>query len=152
MTPVFVLHVEDDEADRTLFSAAFKGAAPGIHFISVVDGAEAIDYLSGQGSYQDRARYPVPRAVLLDLKLPKISGLEVLEWIRRSSDHKDLPVFMLTSSSDPDDLKQAKALGVHQYLIKPVGLRGIREIAKHVAMLLSPPVRQVADGTPHGMS
>jgi CheY-like chemotaxis protein len=77
--------------------------------------------------------------VLLDLKLPKISGLEVLDWIRNVSDRRDLPVFMLTSSNDPKDVERARSLGVHAYLTKPVGLQGIREIARNVAEFVSSP-------------
>jgi CheY-like chemotaxis protein len=137
MTPVTILHVEDDEADRTLFSAAFQKVAPEIHLMAVVDGAQAIAYLSGQGAHQDRDRSPLPQLVLLDLKLPKKSGLEVLDWIRNRSERRDLAVFMLTSSNDPKDQERAKALEVQEYLIKPVDLQGIREVARRVAGFVS---------------
>lgn len=138
MTPVTVLHVEDDEADRHLFSAAFRKVAPEILLKWAVDGVEAIAYLAGDEPHQDRNRSPVPHLVLLDLKLPKKSGLEVLEWIRASAERRALPVFMLTSSNDPRDLERAKTLGVQAYLIKPVDLNGIRAIARRVAEFVSP--------------
>jgi CheY-like chemotaxis protein len=137
MTRITVLHVEDDDGDRLLFSAAFRKIAPEILLKGAVDGVEAIAYLSGEGPHRDRHQSPVPNLVLLDLKLPKKSGLEVLEWIRSSPDLQDLRVFMLTSSNDPRDIERAKALGVQEYLIKPVDLGGIRDIARKVAECVS---------------
>ncbi len=133
MNPFVVLHVEDDEGDRTIVAAAFRKVAPQLALRSVADGEEAVHYLSGQGEFRDRERFPMPQLVLLDLKLPKKSGLEVLDWIRSHAELKGLTVFMLTSSGDPADLERATALGVNSYLIKPVDLRATREIIRGVA-------------------
>lgn len=133
MTPFVVLHVEDDEGDRTILAAAFRKVAPQLVLRSVADGEEAVHYLSGQGEFRDRERFPVPQLVLLDLKLPKKSGLEVLDWVRGHSELKGLSVFMLTSSGDPADLQRATALGANSYLIKPVDLRATREIVRGIA-------------------
>lgn len=128
MKPFVVLHVEDDAGDRMVVASSFKKVAPTLVLKSVPDGAEAILYLSGQGVHQDREQSPIPNLVLLDLKLPKKSGHEVLEWIRGHADLKDLPVFMLTSSSDPADMQRATALGANSYLIKPVDLKATRDL------------------------
>lgn len=132
MKPFVVLHVEDDDGDRAIVAAAFRKVAPDLVLKSVSDGAEAILYLSGQGLHQSRERSPMPNLVLLDLKLPKKSGHEVLEWIRGHADLKELPVFMLTSSGDPADLHRATALGVHSYLIKPVDLQATRDLVRGI--------------------
>ena len=132
MKPFVVLHVEDDECDRTIVAASFKKVAPQLVLKSVADGAEAILYLSGQAVAHSRDESPIPDLVLLDLKLPKKSGHEVLEWIRGQAHMKELPVFMLTSSGDPADLDRAMALGVNSYLIKPVDLRSTRDLIKGI--------------------
>jgi CheY-like chemotaxis protein len=130
--PIAVLHVEDEPSDRLIVSLAFQKAAPHVSLHAVVNGEEAIAYLSGQGIYADRERHPMPRVVLLDLKLPRKSGFEVLEWIRSRPELKTLPVLMLTSSQEPADLDRASALGANSYLVKSVDLKEMREIVKGV--------------------
>lgn len=129
MTRSTLLHVEDETTDRMIVSVAFRKTAPDVDLKAVADGDEAVSYLSGKGVYEDRVLYPIPRLVLLDLKLPKKSGLEVLEWIRSRPGLEDLPVIMLTSSGESTDLERAHALGVNMYLVKPVGLAVLRELA-----------------------
>ena len=146
MTMITVLHVEDEPADRMIVSAAFKKAAPQVRLHAVNDGEQAIAYLQGQGAYQDRAQYPFPTLALLDIKLPRKSGLEVLEWIRSRPEMKDLPVIMLTSSSEPSDLERATALGVNSYLVKTVDLAAMREIVRgigeYAALIGTRPTRE----------
>jgi CheY-like chemotaxis protein len=84
----------------------------------VTDGDAAIKYLSGLDKYADRTTYPLPDLVFLDIKLPKRSGHEVLEWLRAQPALKNLPVVMLTSSAEPDDVSRAYSLGVTSYLRK----------------------------------
>lgn len=127
-----VLHVEDEPADRLILKSAFAKAAPHVDLRCAVDGEQAIAYLSGQGGYEDRDRHPMPGLVLLDLKLPKKSGLEVLEWIRNREDLKKLPVIMLTSSQEPADLDRAYALGANSYLVKSVDLKTMRDIVRGI--------------------
>jgi CheY-like chemotaxis protein len=139
-----VLHVEDESADRLLLSAAFAKAAPGVRLRVALDGAEAIAYLAGEGGYADRERHPMPQLVLLDLKLPKVSGLEVLRWIRSQPALRQLPVIMLTSSQEPSDLDQAYALGANSYLVKSVDVAEMREVVRgigeYAALLVRRPV------------
>jgi CheY-like chemotaxis protein len=84
------------------------------------DGDEAVAYLAGQDRYGDRQRYPMPALVLLDLKLPRRSGLEVLEWIRAQPRLKRLPVVLLTSSKEQRDINTAFDLAVSSFIVKPV--------------------------------
>ena len=92
------------------------------------DGEQAIDYLAGKGPFADRARHPLPALVLLDINIPKKSGLEVLEWIRQQAHFKSLPVLMLTSSSRPEDLEKARVLGANDYLLKPSDPRKLIDV------------------------
>ena len=100
----------------------------------VSDGEEAINYLSGKGPFGDRKANPLPSLILLDLKLPKIGGLEVLEWMRGRPQLKNIPVAILTSSINPRDREQADQLGVKAYLCKPVHSEGLLEMMKSIGM------------------
>ena len=84
------------------------------------DGDEAASYLAGLGNYADRSRYPLPGLILLDLKLPRRSGFEVLQFIRSNEDVRHIPVVVLTSSDNEEDIKKAYAAGANSYLVKPV--------------------------------
>lgn len=117
MTKV-ILHVEDDEDDVFLFRRAMDKVAPGSLIRPVSDGQMAIDYLAGSGRFQDRQAFPWPCLVLLDLKLPHVPGLEVLNWIR-SKAGLILPVVILSSSLHHDDIAAAYKQGANAYLIKP---------------------------------
>jgi CheY-like chemotaxis protein len=113
-----VLLVEDDENDVMLIKRAFQKSHI-INLIQVVtDGEAAISYLLGEGIYSDRTQYPFPVAVLLDLKLPRKSGLEFLSWAKQQPELKRLPIIVLTSSREACDIKDAYDLGVNSYLVK----------------------------------
>ena len=115
-----ILLVEDNYNDVLLIQRAFRKAKikPSLSIVS--DGDEAIAYLEGQGKYSDRYLYPMPILILLDLKLPRRSGLEVLAWIRQQPTLKRLLVVVLTSSQEDSDLAQAYDLGTNSYLVKPI--------------------------------
>lgn len=131
----FVILLVEDEADDILLIQRALSTANLVNPLRIVrDGEEAIAYLSGLGDFADRARYPLPSLLLLDLKLPRKSGLEVLEWVRQSPVHKLLPVVILTSSAHSEDMRRAYALGVNSYLIKPVGFDGLLEMVKGIGM------------------
>ena len=112
-----ILHVEDEQNDVLLIARAFRKAETSAQIQVVNDGEQAVNYLSGGGPSSPR---PLPSLVLLDLKLPRKSGLEVLEWIRSQPGLKRIPVVMLTSSRQPIDINRAYDLGVNAYLVKPV--------------------------------
>src|SRR5882762_8837912 len=113
-----ILLVEDDEADIFLLRRAFRNARIANPLIEVRDGQAAIQYLSGVGAYADRARYPIPFLVLLDLRLPKLSGFEVLEWIRDQPELAELIVVVWTASAQVPEVAKAQELGANAYLVK----------------------------------
>ncbi|WP_334187937.1 response regulator [Noviherbaspirillum sp.] len=115
-----ILVVEDNDDDIVLVQRALKKAGITNPLSIAKDGEEAIEYLAGIGRFQDEALYPVPTMVLLDLKLPKRSGLEVLGWIRSHTTLATLPVVVFTTSTQSSDLEKAYALGANSYLRKPL--------------------------------
>ena len=115
-----ILLVEDDPNDVFLIQRAFRKANLANPVQVMKDGEAAVLYLSGQEPYADRDRYPLPMLMLLDLKLPRRSGLEVLEWLKQQPKLKRLPVVVLTSSREHTDLNRAYDLGANSYLVKPV--------------------------------
>jgi CheY-like chemotaxis protein len=122
-----ILLVEDDPNDVLLTRRAFAKAGVSASLSVVEDGDAAVDYLAGTGPYADRTQYPLPTIVLLDLKLPRRSGLEVLTWIRQQSPLKRIPVVVLTSSRESVDVNRAYDQGANSYLVKPVSFE---ELAK----------------------
>ncbi len=134
MTKQVILIVEDDPNDVLLIQRAFKKANILVPLQTVSHGDAAVAYLGGEGAYADREQYPEPILVLLDLKLPRRSGLEVLEWIRAQSRLRRLPVVVLTSSKETDDINTAYDLGANSYLVKPVGFDSLLELVKSLEM------------------
>ncbi|OKH16243.1 two-component system response regulator [Fischerella major NIES-592] len=123
-----ILLVEDDPNDIFLIERAFRRANLK-HSIHVVkDGDEAVLFLEGQGCYIERENYPLPALILLDLKLPRRSGLEVLEWLKQQPLLKRIPVVVLTSSRENIDIDRAYDIGVNSYLIKPVAFNALLEM------------------------
>jgi CheY-like chemotaxis protein len=125
-----LLLVEDNEDDVFLMKRALKGARVVNPLLVVEDGQEAVDYLSGAGKFADRDQYPLPAVVFLDLKLPLISGHDVLAWIRRQRELESLVVIVLTSSNEPSDLNRCYALGANSYVVKPPTPEQLEELAK----------------------
>jgi len=115
-----LLLVEDDPNDVHFFSRGLEKAGLAGSLQVAQDGEEAIDYIEGRGRYENRALHPVPALIVLDLKLPRKGGLEVLRWLRQESRLKEIPVIILTSSKQPSDVAAARALGVTAYEVKLV--------------------------------
>jgi CheY-like chemotaxis protein len=115
-----ILLVEDDKNDAFFLQYAFESAGIPNPLICVEDGQKTMDYLAGMGPYADRARFPFPCLVLLDLKLPGKGGLEVLRWIQSRPELASLVVVVLTSSSEASDVNEAYRLGARSYLVKPL--------------------------------
>jgi CheY-like chemotaxis protein len=116
-----ILLVEDDENDIFFMERGMKEAGITRRLQVVMDGQEAIDYLGGTGEYSDRDRFPLPCLVMLDLKLPRVMGLEVLKWIRRQPELETLIVIIMSSSKLAPDIAMAYRLGANSYLVKCSG-------------------------------
>lgn len=129
-----ILLVEDDPGDVFRIQRAFRKTNLASSLAVVTDGEKAIYYLGGEEPYQDRDRYPLPSLVLLDLKLPRCSGFEVLSWLRNESNIKHLPVVVLTSSDQPVDIERAYALGANSYLAKPPDPSVLLEMVRVVGL------------------
>lgn len=125
-----ILHVEDDPNDVLLFQRAFKKANLSVNIQSVSDGDKAVAYLSGANGFDDREKFPLPALILLDLKMPRKSGLEVLAWIRGQDKLRRLLVVIFTSSKHDEDINRAYDLGANSYLVKPVGFDMLVDVAK----------------------
>lgn len=116
--------------DSEVYRRAFRAARLVNPLMVARDGDEAVAYLAGEGEFADRARYPLPILLLLDLKLPRRSGLEVLEWLRRQPGLKRLPVVVLTTSREQGDVNRAYDLGANSYLVKPVALSALVDMVR----------------------
>src|SRR5438876_11011111 len=127
-----ILLVEDDEADILLLRRAFRNARIANSLVEVRDGQEAIQYLAGEGPYADRSRYPIPFLMLLDLRLPKLSGFEVLAWIREQPELAELIVVVLTGSDHVPDATKARDLGANSYLVKPGDFEELVQMVKRI--------------------
>ncbi|MBL8505528.1 response regulator [Methylobacillus glycogenes] len=137
-----ILLVEDNPKDLELALIALEKSQLANEVIVVRDGAEALDYLNAEGQFANR-QTGNPAVVLLDLKLPKIDGLEVLKYIRSADALKSIPVVMLTSSREEQDLLRSYSLGVNAYVVKPVEFRefvqAIADLGIFWAVLNEPP-------------
>lgn len=129
-----VLLVEDDENDVVFVQRAFKHAGILNPLHVARNGDEAVDYLQGTGNFADRERFPLPVFMLLDLKMPRRSGLEVLEWVKERSGLKRIPIVVLTSSKNDADVNRAYELGANSYLVKPVSFEGLIELVKSLQL------------------
>lgn len=125
-----ILLVEDNEDDVFLMERALQEAGISNRLLIVEDGQLALDYLSGKGKYQDRAQFPIPALVFLDLKLPLKSGHEVLEWVRNRLELHSVVVVVLTSSNEPGDVSKSYALGANSYVVKPPTTEQLEDLAK----------------------
>lgn len=131
--PVTVLHIDDDPNDTELLRVAARKANLTCALQNVEDAEHAMAYLSGLGVYGDRALYPLPSLILLDLKMPRATGFEILRWIRRRVEFKTLPVIVLSGSQLQDDMQQAYAIGADSYLVKPLGFEELVRLVKDLS-------------------
>ena len=127
--PVILL-VEDNPDDADLIAYAFRKAGIAATLRIVEDGEKAVDYLAGTGAHADRDLSPFPVLVLLDLKLPRKSGFEVLDWMRRTAATRLLTVVVLTSSNQHADVRRAYEIGANSYLVKPVSRDALLEMVR----------------------
>lgn len=145
MDSKIILLVEDDPDDEALTLRALKKNRIQNDVIVARDGAEALDYLFGSGAHAGRDTSVLPAVILLDLKLPKVDGLEVLRRLRADARTRLLPVVILTSSREEQDLVQGYSLGANSYVRKPVDFGELTEAVRHLGLywllLNEPPPR-----------
>jgi CheY-like chemotaxis protein len=123
--------VADDSSDDTfLLKRAFHKAGIDVPLYFVRDGQEAVNYLAGEDEFRDRTAHPLPRLMLLDLKMPKLDGFDVLHWLQKQPALRRLVVTVLTSSDERKDVNRAYDLGANSYLVKPPVFSGYTEIAE----------------------
>ena len=127
-----VLSVDDNDVDGALLERAFKRCSVPSRLFRVSEGPQAQAYLTGHGIYSDRMAYPLPDLILLDLVMPKMSGFDVLKWIREQPDLKKTAVLIFTSSEKPEDVKNATATGANGYLVKPTKFEDLKSLVKTI--------------------
>ncbi|MEO7524185.1 MAG: response regulator [Ferruginibacter sp.] len=118
-----ILLVEDNKSDAMLTIRTLKKHNLANNLIHLIDGAQALDYIFGKGQYEGRDIEVKPKVIFLDLKMPKVSGLEVLRIIKSDDRTKLIPVVMMTSSKEERDIVESHQLGVNSYVVKPVGFQ-----------------------------
>jgi DNA-binding response OmpR family regulator len=131
-TPKAILQVEDEEHDVIFMQLALERAEVKNPLIVVRDGQEAMDYFKGAGKFGDRREYPLPGLVLLDLRLPRVPGLEVLRWVRAQPALVHVPVLSMSSSDQDADVEGAYRFGVDAYLVKPADPAELLEIVRRI--------------------
>ncbi|MEE9166981.1 MAG: response regulator [Candidatus Neomarinimicrobiota bacterium] len=139
-----ILMVEDNPADAELALRALKKHNLANNVYWVKDGAEALDFVFARGEYSDRTQNHRPKLILLDLKLPKVDGLEVLRQVKSNEETKVIPVVVLTSSKEEQDMIESYELGVNSYIVKPVGFDNFVEAVAELGLywlLLNQPLR-----------
>ena len=134
MSSKIILLVEDNPDDVTLTLRALKASDIVSEVVVARDGAEALDYLFGAGAYASRDTSVMPQVILLDLKLPKVDGLEVLRRLRADERTKLLPVVVLTSSDEERDIIDSYGLGANSYVRKPVAFTQFGEAVRQLGL------------------
>ncbi len=129
-----IIIVEDDPNDAELITRVLKKHNLGNCLTHLKDGAEALDFLFGEGAYQHRKGSNPPRVVLLDLKLPKMNGIEVLRKVKADERTKRIPIVILTSSREDRDLKDAYELGVNSFVTKPIRFDEFAEVVSQLGL------------------
>jgi len=134
-----LLLVEDNEADVLFFKRAVAKTTAGVPLEVVMNGVDAVQHLSGAGPYADRSLHPLPSLVILDLKLPRMSGLEVLGWMGTQPALRAVRTIVLTSSSEESDIRRATALGAVGYVVKPVEFAALQEVVASIVAFWKDP-------------
>lgn len=138
-----ILLVEDSVNDVKLTTSALRAAGLANDIIVCRDGVEACDYLFRRGEYAGRSDDTCPAVMLLDLKMPRMDGLEVLQRVRADTRFKTLPIVMITSSAEEQDMIKSYNLGVNGYVVKPVThdefIKAVREVGLYWAVVNQPP-------------
>ena len=128
-----ILVADDEKNDIFFLRRAFQKAGLDALIIGVPDGEEVEKYLAGEDSFSDRSRFPLPNLLVLDIKMPKRDGFDVLKWLQGREDLKDLAVVMLSSSSQDSDIRRARELGARDYFVKPSDFEQLTELVQTIA-------------------
>jgi two-component system response regulator len=142
--PMEILLIEDNPNDVELTLHTLQKHHLANHIQVIRDGAEALDYLFCRGAFEGRNPNPAPKLILLDLKLPKVDGLEVLRQIRHEERTRRLPVVVMTTSRQEPDIAESYALGINSYIVKPIDFdqfnEAVRQIGCYWLLLNQPPI------------
>lgn len=129
-----ILLVEDNPSDAELTMRALKKHQVLNKIYHVTDGEEAINFIYRKGEFIDREKGGLPRLIILDLKLPKVSGLEVLKILKSDPQTKTIPIVIMTSSREERDLVESYSLGVNSYVVKPVGFEDFVKVVSELGL------------------
>jgi CheY-like chemotaxis protein len=127
-----VLLVEDDLNDIFLVKRAFKMAHLTNPLQVVTDGEEAVHYLTGRGKYADRDAYPLPKLIVMDIAMPRMTGFDVLEWIKHDGVFRRIPIVIVSSSDRHQDINRAYELGANAYMVKPMNFRAMEHLFQSI--------------------
>jgi CheY-like chemotaxis protein len=127
-----VLVAEDEDNDFFLLERALRRADSKVRVQRATDGLDALHYLKGEAEFADRDKYPAPKIVLLDLKMPRMTGMEVLHWIKDNPKHKVTPTVVLSSSMQSHDVQSAYELGANTYFLKPTKFDDLVELCRTI--------------------
>jgi two-component system response regulator len=140
---VDILLIEDNSADAELTIRALQKYNMANHLFHVKDGEEALDFIFAKGKYEGvRSIENPPKVILLDIQMPKLNGIEVLEQIKKDERTKKIPIVILTSSKEDPDIQKCYALGANSYIVKPVHFEGFAEAVRNMGfywLLLNQP-------------
>jgi CheY-like chemotaxis protein len=133
---VTILLVEDDDGHARLLEKNLRRGGVLNHLVRVSDGQEAVDYVSRTGSYEDSVRYPFPSVVLLDVRMPRLDGFEVLAHLKRDPELMKIPVIMLTSTDNQNEINRAYEMGANGYVVKPVSIESFIDRVVKLGMFI----------------
>ncbi|HKW16327.1 MAG TPA: response regulator [Terriglobales bacterium] len=127
-----ILLVEDEVSDANLITRAFEKAKVMNPVVHLSDGDKALRYLAGKAEYADRLKYPLPAVILLDLKLPGATGMQILQWMRAQGEIRRIPVVVLTADENPKTVDAAYDLGANSYLVKPANAAEVARMVQTI--------------------
>ncbi len=133
---VLIMLVEDDEGHRLLIRENLRAAGVVNQMVEMRDGQQALDYLYHRGAYQDANKCPRPGLILLDIKMPKIDGMALLEKVKSDPHLRTIPILMLTSTSDQVEVNRCYSLGANSYVVKPVHYEEFQQRVKSLGLFL----------------
>jgi CheY-like chemotaxis protein len=140
---VEILLVEDNLSDAELITRALRKVNLANHLIHVKDGEEALEFIFATGSFTGREKKNIPKVILLDIKMPKVDGIEVLRQIKANNETKRIPVVIMTSSKEEQDIIRSYELGVNSFVVKPVEFndfaKAVSELGLYWVLINHPP-------------